>query len=270
MTSMLPDVSVSAEHTDPRVPQRVRYPTARRRTLTVQRIEPLAAHMTRITFTGDLLDFVSRGFDDHIKMFFPERTENSEQSANVIARDFTPRQYDLATNTLQVDFVIHESGAATQWASSQARVGESLTIGGPRGSFIIPVEYDWHLLVGDETALPAIGRRLAELPPDSRVVVIAEVDGKSDEIAFDSRADATVTWVYRNGAAAGTTDGLAKALAAQKLPSGDYYAWVACESLIAKGLRHQLLADHHANPKWTRAAGYWRRGSVGVHEVHEN
>jgi NADPH-dependent ferric siderophore reductase len=63
---------------------------------------------------------------------------------------------------------------------------------------------------------------------------------------------------------------LAKALAAQNFPSGDYYAWVACESLIAKALRQQLLADRQANPKWMRAAGYWRRGSVAVHEVHDS
>jgi NADPH-dependent ferric siderophore reductase len=52
-----------------------------------------------------------------------------------------------------------------------------------------------------------------------------------------------------------------------KLPEGDYYAWVAAESLIAKALRAQLIADHGANPKWIRAAGYWRRGAVAVHDT---
>jgi NADPH-dependent ferric siderophore reductase len=64
-------------------------------------------------------------------------------------------------------------------------------------------------------------------------------------------------------------DGLAKTLSTLKLPAGDFYAWVACESLTAKALRRQLIADHGANPKWTRAAGYWRRGVVAVHEVHD-
>jgi NADPH-dependent ferric siderophore reductase len=270
MSSVLSNVAVSAERADPRAPQRVRHQAARRRALTVQHIEPLAAHMSRVTFGGDLHDFVSLGFDDHVKLFFPDGTNNSEGVPNVIGRDFTPRHYDPATNTLQIDFALHEFGPATQWASAQAKVGETLTIGGPRGSFVIPFEFDWHLLVGDDTALPAIGRRLAELPAGTRAVVIAEVDGKSDEMVFNSGADVTVTWIHRNGAMAGTADGLAKALAAQKLPSGDYYAWIACESLIAKALRHQLLADHHANPKWMRAAGYWRRGSVAIHEVHES
>ena len=52
-----------------------------------------------------------------------------------------------------------------------------------------------------------------------------------------------------------------------QLPAGDYYAWVACESLTAKALRAQLIADHGANPKWIRAAGYWRAGAVAVHDT---
>ena len=69
-----------------------------------------------------------------------------------------------------------------RWAA-QAQRGETLTLGGPRGSFIIPTTYDWHLLIGDETALPAISRRLAELPAGARAVVLAEVDGPRDTIA---------------------------------------------------------------------------------------
>jgi NADPH-dependent ferric siderophore reductase len=80
----------------------------------------------------------------------------------------------------------------------------------------------------------------------------------------------TVAWAHRNGAEAGATDVLAKTLRTLQLPRGDYYAWVACESLTAKALRAQLIADHGANPKWMRAAGYWRRGAVAVHENHND
>jgi NADPH-dependent ferric siderophore reductase len=90
-------------------------------------------------------------------------------------------------------------------------------------------------------------------------VVVAEVDSEADAITFDSAADVSVTWAYRGGAAAGATDLLARTLRGMRLPAGDYYAWVACESLIAKALRAQLIAEHGANPKWIRAA-YWRRG----------
>jgi NADPH-dependent ferric siderophore reductase len=59
---------------------------------------------------------------------------------------------------------------------------------------------------------------------------------------------------------------LSRTLKTMKLPSGDYYAWVACESAIAKALRKQLIENNGANPKWMRAAAYWRRGDVAVHE----
>ena len=259
---------VDAPPADPRTPRRVRH-EPRRRTLTIKQVEKIAAHMLRVTLTGDLNDFTSLGFDDHIKLFFPDGTKNADGAPNALSRDFTPRRYDRAANTLEIDFAIHDAGPATRWAT-QAQPGQTLTIGGPRGSFIIPNAYDWHLLIGDETALPAISRRLAELPPTTRAVVLAEVDGPEDELEFETKANATVTWTYRDGAAAGANDVLGKALATLKLPAGDYYAWVACESLTAKALRRQLIAAHGANPKWMRAAGYWRRGAVAVHDVHQD
>jgi NADPH-dependent ferric siderophore reductase len=259
--------AVAAPPADPRAPQRVRH-QPRRRTLTIRAVETIAAHMIRITLAGDLDGFTSLGFDDHIKLFFPDGTTNADGAPNMMGRDFTPRRYDPAANTLAIDFAIHDAGPATRWAE-RAQPGQTLDIGGPRGSFIIPTSYDWHLLIADETGLPAIGRRLDELPAGTRVVVLGEVDGPDDEIAFATKTNATVTWAHRNGVPAGDSDVLAQTLSTLKLPAGDYYAWVACESLTAKALRRQLIADHGANPKWMRAAGYWRRGAVAIHDVHE-
>ena len=260
--------AAATQATDPRAPRRVRH-EPRRRTLTVRQVETIAAHMVRVTLSGDLEGFTSLGFDDHVKLFFPDGTMNAEGAPNMLGRDFTPRRYDPAKDTLEIDFAIHDAGPATRWAA-QAKPGDTLALGGPRGSFIIPTTYDWHLLIGDETALPAISRRLAELPARTRTVVVVEVDGPDDETALPTAADATVTWAHRNGVAAGDSDVLAKTLANLKLPAGDYYGWVACELLIAKALRRQLIADHGANPKWLRAAGYWRRGAVAVHDVIED
>ena len=253
---------------DPRMPQRVRH-EPRRRVLNVKAVDRIAAHMIRITLTGDLDGFKSLGFDDHVKLFVPDGTTDAEGKPNMLGRDFTPRRYDPAANTLAIDFAIHDAGPATRWAA-QAQVGHTLNLGGPRGSFIIPTTYNWHLLIADETGLPAVGRRLAELPAGAHVVVIVEVDGPDDEIEFETKTDAIVTWAHRNGAAAGEADALVRTLAKLKLPAGDYYGCVACESLTAKALRRQLIADHGANPKWLRAAGYWRRGAVAVHDVHDN
>jgi NADPH-dependent ferric siderophore reductase len=263
-----PALAAADRATDPRAPRRVRH-EARRRSLTVKAVDSIAAHMIRVTLTGDLEGFTSLGFDDHVKLFFPDGTTSAEGAPNMMGRDFTPRRYDPAANTLEIDFALHDAGPATRWAA-QAQPAQTLSVGGPRGSFIIPTDYDFHLLIGDETGLPAISRRLAELPANSRAIVVGEIDGAADEVALPTKADATVTWAHRNGATPGANDVLANALAKLKLPAGDYYAWVACESLTAKALRRQLIADHGANPKWMRAAGYWRRDAAAVHEMFED
>jgi NADPH-dependent ferric siderophore reductase len=252
------------EAIDPRAPRRVRH-EPRRRELTVKRIDKITPHMIRVAFGGDLEGFTSLGFDDHVKTFFPEGTAAAGADQPVVGRDYTPRRYDAAANMLEIDFVLHDAGPATRWAM-QTAVGQKLSIGGPRGSFIIPTVFDWHLLAGDDTALPAIGRRLSELPAGSRAVVLTEVDGKADEIGFDSKAEVSVSYVHRNGAEAGSTDLLPRALHGLKLPKGDFYAWVACDTPTAKLMRTQLIAENGANPKYMRCAGYWRRGTVAVHE----
>lgn len=266
--SASPTVALQDLDPSPRAPRRVRHEPRRRR-LEVERVERIAAHMIRVTLGGDLEGFTSLGFDDHIKLFFPDGPAVAGGESPTVSRDYTPRRYDPTAKKLDIEFVIHDAGPATRWAE-QAQAGQSLDIGGPRGSFIIPTNFDWHLLIGDDTALPAIARRLAELPAGTRAVVLAEVDGPADELTFASAADVTVTWAHRQGAEAGTTPVLAKALKTLSLPNGDYYAWVACESLTAKALRAQLIADHGANPKWMRAAGYWRRGAVAVHDTHND
>jgi len=264
----IPLAEVAAPAIDPRAPRRVRH-QPRRRALTVKAVEPIAAHMIRVTLTGDLEGFLSLGFDDHVKLFFPDGTTAADGAPGMLGRDFTPRRHDPAANTLEIDFAIHDAGPATRWAA-QARPGQDLSLGGPRGSFIIPTDFDWHLLIGDETGLPAISRRLTELPTGARVVVIGEIDGADDELTFDTAADLTVTWAYRRGETAGASDALPRALAQLKAPAGDFYAWVACESLTAKDLRRQLIADHGANPKWLRAAGYWRWGATAIHDMHDS
>ena len=156
MSASAPTVDTAAPAADPRAPRRVRH-QPRRRTLTIKQVDRIAAHMIRVTLTGDLEGFSSLGFDDHIKLFFPDGTLDAAGTANTLSRDFTPRRHDAAANILEIDFALHDAGPATRWAA-QAKPGDALNVGGPRGSFIIPTDFDWHLLIGDETGLPAISR----------------------------------------------------------------------------------------------------------------
>ena len=138
--------------------QRVQH-ELRRRELTVAAVDRLGPTMVRVTLAGDdLAGFPSLAADDHVKLFLP--TADGEPAR----RDFTPRRYDPATARLEIDFALHEAGPASDWAR-QAAVGQSLTIGGPRGSRVAAEPVTRWTLIGDETALPAIGRRIEEAAP---------------------------------------------------------------------------------------------------------
>ena len=113
-------------------------------------------------------------------------------------RDFTPRSFDTEQGKLVIDFALHESGPATGWAVA-AKVGDTLEIGGPRGSAVIPDDFDWYLLIGDETALPAIGRRVEELRPDVPVTTIAVIASLEETQTFKTKARWTPAWCVRNG-----------------------------------------------------------------------
>jgi NADPH-dependent ferric siderophore reductase len=251
--------------------------------LTVLRTRHITPKMLRVTLGGgELQGFVSAAADDHVKLFLPERPGGAPvlpagpQGATPavdapvpIARDYTPRRYDAANQELDIEFSLHGDGPAAKWAA-QARPGHQLAIGGPRGSFVVSNDFDWYLLIGDDTALPAIGRRLSELPVGARALVIAEVDDRSEEQLFQCNADLQVRWLHRDGAAAGDAGRLQAAVSALKLPSGTGYSWIACEANVARSLRQQLLAEKSLEKQWLKAAGYWKRGSSATHEKFED
>jgi NADPH-dependent ferric siderophore reductase len=238
--------------------ERVRRET-RRRAVTIAALTDITPRMRRITLTGDdLAGFESSSYDDHIKLFFPSA------SGDVLSRNITPRRFDAGANTLDVDIALHD-GPIGNWARD-AEIGSAAAVGGPRGSYVVPADFDWYLMMGDETALPAIGRRLEELPSGARAIVIAEVADPSEEQPLTSHADIEVTWLHRAGEPAGTTDHLPAALARLTLPPGEGYVWAACESEAAGRLRADLVA-RGAPREWLRVAAYWKRNSADVHET---
>lgn len=254
---------------------RVRHPL-KFRLLQVKRVVALTPHMVRVTFTGeDLDDFVSASFDDHIKVFFPAPGADKPALPSVgpdgpvfdgerpIARDFTPRRYDRDARELDIEFALHEAGPAATWAA-QAQVGQYLGVGGPRGSFVIPTGFKWHVLIGDETALPAIARRLEELPAGTRVAALLEAADPSARIEFDTAADLYVEWHYRSDSAF-PSDAMLNGVRLLYLPEGEGYVWAAGESSSIRAVRDNLIARGVGKTR-IRASSYWRRGAQAVHE----
>jgi NADPH-dependent ferric siderophore reductase len=193
-----------------------------------------------------------------------------EGTARSPGRDYTPRRYDARRNELVIDFALHDAGPATSWAA-QATPGQQLGVGGPRGSFVVPDNFDWYLLIGDETALPAIGRRLEELRSGARAIVVATVAGPAEEQTFDGDADIETIWVHRPLSRAEDPAPLLDAVRALTLPkAGDGYAWAAGESQTSKLLRRNIVDEQGFDKAWVKAAGYWKRGAVAIHETHND
>jgi NADPH-dependent ferric siderophore reductase len=247
---------------------RIRHETSRR-TLTLSTIEQLTPRMLRLGFTSpNLRDFVSASFDDHIKLFFPPGDETAVEGGKPCMRDFTPRMFDAERGTLVIDFALHEAGPATQWASS-AQVGDTLEIGGPRGSAVVPDDFDWYLLIGDETALPAIGRRVEELGADVPVTTLVVVADPGEVQTFPTEAAWTPHWVARV-ASSNDASLLRAALTDYELPEGDGFVWIAAEASVARDMRRYVVEELHHPKEWTKAAGYWKAGQADIHERIED
>ena len=234
--------------------RRVRHELLRRE-LTVAAVERLTPVMIRVTLEGpSLSSFVSPSPDDHIKIMLPGASEDEP-----VMREYTPRAFDTQAGRLVLDFVDHGDGPAGGWARA-AKAGDALPIGGPRGSRVIEGVRSW-LLVGDETALPAIGRFLEALAPGERAQVIAAVPGPQDEQSFETAGEVEIRWIHRPLAQAHEPAPLLEALEAAPAQPPETFAWIAAEAGVAKALRQSLIARGHPTP-WLKAAGYWLRGQA--------
>jgi NADPH-dependent ferric siderophore reductase len=227
--------------------QRVRH-ELKLRELQVVKVDHLTPDYVRVTFKGETLhDFVSASYDDHVKFFVSEADR----------RDFTPRSYDNVAGELTIEFALHATGAASDWAR-QAAPGQSASIGGPRGSMIIPMDYDWHVLAGDATALPAIRRRLEELPADAKVQVLV-AGPEAASLPFNSEAQLTLQCY------AGSEE-LLDAIRALQLPAGDGFFWFAGEASVAAQVRDAVFVDKAHPRDAARISAYWKQGANGHHE----
>jgi NADPH-dependent ferric siderophore reductase len=221
------------------------------REVEVARIEQLSPGFASITFKGAALsDFTSLSFDDHVKFMF------DDAGGQQVRRDYTPRRFDRQACEVDLEFALHGHGGAAEWARN-AKVGSKAIIGGPRGSMILPLEMDWHLLVGDASALPAVTRRLEELPPAARVQAVLLVDA-DDRRELATQANADVHWVA-------SSEELLQALKDLPLPGGAGLAWGGGEAALMAQVR-QLLIDKGLPRQAARISAYWKHGVADHHE----
>ena len=250
--------------TSPRYPQRVRN-DLRFRELDVLRVERVNAGFQRIVLGGEALGgFSSRGFDDHTKVFFPapgttfvppvvtEEGIDWGEGVRPQARDYTPL-FDAEHNELVLDFFVHDGGVASRWAL-EAKVGDKLTIGGPRGSLVVPEDYAWQLYVCDESGMPALRRRLeaiASLKVRPEIHAVVTVGDASYKTYLAHLSGFNITWIVGHSEQA-----VADQLAALTVPAEDYFIWLTGEGKVVKNLSRRFETDA-IDQQLVRASAYW-------------
>lgn len=245
---------------------------SRYRQLQVRTVERVTPRMVRVTLGGEELDdFVSSGTDQRIKLCLPrpgQPTPLGRTRAEVFAlprdqqpvqRTYTVRAFDAESRTLSIDFAVHEHGGpGTTWATS-VRPGDQIVTVGPSPAYQPSPDADPLVLVGDETALPAISATLEQLPPTAKVRVFVEVADPSEQQQIDSPAEVEWNWLHRNGVPAGRSTLLTEAVRWADLGARPH-VWIGAEAAPTRELREHCQRTLGLDRKQVYALAYWRHG----------
>jgi NADPH-dependent ferric siderophore reductase len=218
--------------------------------LTVTGSEAVTPSIRRVWFRSeDLSAFAESGWTDrYVKLQFPDAV-----------RTYTALFPDVAAGTLAIDFVTHgDLGVAGPWAQA-ARPGDRLVVRGPGGAFRPDPSADWHLLVGDESAVPAITAALDALPARAVARVVVLVEDALHEPVLPRSTGTEVTFLHRASLAPG--EGLESAVRSLEWLPGRVHAFVHGEaSEVMHGLRPFLYGERGLPRDQVSISGYWRRG----------
>lgn len=239
-------------------------------TLRVLRTERVTPHMIRVVAGGPgLRDFTDNDFtDSYVKLIFPVPGVGYPRPMDLrairrdfpreqwpVTRTYTVRSHDQVAGELAIDFVYHgDVGLAGPWAAN-ARPGDEFSLSGPGGAYAPSADADWHLLLGDEAALPAISVALEHLPAGASAKVIVEVSDPDEEQKIDSSGLVDLAWVHRSAGGS-----LLEAVRGLAFPDGTVQTFVHGEAGLVKELRRHLLDERGVSKDQLSISGYWRRG----------
>jgi NADPH-dependent ferric siderophore reductase len=252
------------------------------RLVEVQAVHRLTPRLVSVALGGEsLAGFEVTAPTQHIKVLFPAAGQDEpavpqpgpdglvwpEDQPRPVMRTYTPRRWDPATGTLDVEFVLHGVGPASEWAE-QAEVGDRIAIAGPGGRLSLDLENDAgrYVVAGDESAIPAIATLLEAIPAGAGADVYVEVAGPEDELALPAGADTTVTWLPRRAPDAWGVE-LDDAVGKAEL-TDETMVWVACEAAAVRRIRRRLLSERNHPAAQVVTRGYWRLGEQN-HPDHD-
>jgi NADPH-dependent ferric siderophore reductase len=226
----------------------VEAPPQRPMFVTVTAVRRLSGHMARITLAGPQVAAFDYAGPDHLaRVFFPVGTDfrlpvtadwwpelqAMPADRRPVMRNYTVRRIDHARGEMDIDFVLHgDSGPASAWACA-AKPGDRIGVLSDRAEYA-PGDADWQLLIGDETAVPAISSIVQTLRTPA--VVLLEVDATFGELDL----------------------AVLERLRSTTFPDGRPYAWVSGESKLATSVRRYLVNERSFAKKDIYFCGYWR------------
>ncbi|GAB2620001.1 siderophore-interacting protein [Paractinoplanes abujensis] len=239
----------------------------------VTRVEQLTPHMVRVVLGGEALGAIDAGaYTDHyVKIFFPRPGVTYPEPFDMgairealpagdwpVVRTYTVRKWLPELPELWIDFVVHgDEGIAGPWAAA-AKPGDVIRFMGPGGGYTPSPEADWHLLAGDESALPAIAAALEGMPAGARVRAYVEIDNPDEEQKLECPGDLELTWLHRAGRPVG--EPLVEAVRGSVFPDGQVHAFVHGEANFVRDLRRFLKNERAIPMAQLSISGYWRRG----------
>lgn len=273
---------------------RTNRPTMAYDTLRVSRLERLTPHMVRITLIGqNPASTLDVGPDQYTKVFFPLPGQRRpvvppplEDTDGVLSwyqrylampdalrppmRTYTVRAQRPSLGELDIDFVLHpeHAGPASEWAAKAAPGDEIGFLCPPYALYDPRPGAAWQLLVGDESALPAIGAIIERLSEGQSLRAFVEVAGPAEEQRFETRGEVQIDWVHRGDRPHG--EAVVDAVKAAELPGGEPYAWISGEADLVKFTRRHLVRERGIDKRSITFTGYWRRGRTEEDTGREN
>ena len=197
--------------------------------------------------------------------FMPDGQAVPDDAPRPPVRTYTPRRFDAASGMLEIQFVLHGAGPASEWAE-RVSAGDKLAVAGPGGRFVMDPQAERWWIAGDESAIPAVGTLLEALPASAAAEVHIEVTDADDEVEFASQAKTEITWHHRRGpdAFGAELDAAARAAAV----TDGTRVWVACEAAAMRGIRRYFLGERRLPASSLVTRGYWRIGEAN-HPDHD-
>lgn len=260
-----------------KAPVRVRREPPGFRWVEVRRVAPVTPRLTRVTFWGvELSGLEVNEPAASVRLLLPQPGEdpalpvwNGNEFLRVdgtrpTIRTFTPRRLDPEALELDLEIVLHDQGAATDWVR-RASPGARAAVSGTGRGYVVDPATRTLLLAGDETAIPAISQLLEQLDSGVAIHVIVEIADPSARLDLPHHPGCTLEWVRSNEVSG---DALAGVVAAAPIPE-DARVWVAAEAAAVQRIRRHLFEERGITRSRATVRGYWKlgRGGDGAEEI---